>query len=104
MFFYRCAVLTFDKCFDSMILLNWKQYNPGPERLTRIARLLFQVFTCSSGDLTGEARAAKALSQVLKLLQKTPGKVGNCSLLLETLNCMTHALVKDRGANMRESA
>jgi hypothetical protein len=49
------------------------QHNPGWERLTRIAKLLFKILENSSGDLTGEARAAKALSQVLKVLTKTPG-------------------------------
>eukprot|EP00960_Hanusia_phi_P031147 749106-Hanusia_phi.AAC.4 len=42
------------------------------ERLTKIARLLFQIFYRNDGDLYHEANVAMALSEVLKSLSKHP--------------------------------
>lgn len=48
------------------------QHTPSYEQLARIADLLSKILECANGDITGEARAAKALSQVLKKLIKLP--------------------------------
>jgi len=48
------------------------KFTPPAEQLSRIVQLLLKIFECAQGDITGEARAAKALGQVLKRLTKCP--------------------------------